>query len=196
MREEGEGIPRMFEEMQESLLREPRLAVDGGEFCVTLLNEPVFSGGDPEWRRIVGRLPLTAAQRRVLVAKPEGFTNEDYRRLNKVDRDRAYQGIQEMVESGVIRSADSKGRGAVYHLTPDLHATRAFLSGKASKIPGFIARNGVLRNSDYRNLFGTTRHAALRDLRVLVEHGYLISAGERRGAHFVAGVALEAAAKK
>jgi len=37
MREEGEGIPRMFEEMEESFLYGPGFVVEDGEFVVTLL---------------------------------------------------------------------------------------------------------------------------------------------------------------
>ena len=196
MREEGEGIPRIFEEMEESFLHEPRFKIEGGEFSVTLLNEPVFSGADPEWRRIVQRLTLSAAQRRVLTAHPEGFRSEDYQRLNKVDRDQAYREIQELVAQGIIRPPQSHGRGAVYHIAPDLRETRAFLAGRIPKLRGFLTRNDVLRNADYRVLFGVTRYSAVRELKRLVDSGYLTMAGERRGARYAAGPALEVPARK
>jgi carbamoyltransferase len=52
---------------------------------------------------------LTTAQRRVLLAHPDGFTNEQYRNLNKVDRDQAYREIQELVVMGVI-TPEGQGR--------------------------------------------------------------------------------------
>lgn len=124
--QKGEGIPRMFEEMEESFLHEPELGVDDGAFYVTLYNEPVLSGCDPEWHKIVLGLPLNAAQKRVLTGRPDGFTNEDYLELNKVDRDQAYKEIQEMVSAGILNQAEARGRGAVYRLAPGLRETKAF----------------------------------------------------------------------
>ncbi|MBI5882178.1 MAG: putative DNA binding domain-containing protein [Elusimicrobia bacterium] len=191
MREEGEGIPRIFEEMEESFLHEPKFRVESGEFSVTLRNEPVFVGADPEWRRIVQRLGLSTSQKRVLTAHPDGFTNADYQRLNKVDRDQAYQEIHEMVEQGVVRAAGSRGRGAVYRLAPDLHETRAFLSGRVSKLKAYLERRSEMRNADYRELFGVTRYGAVRELKRLVEMGYLVMTGERRGARYSASATLD-----
>jgi len=190
MREEGEGIPRIFDEMEASFLHEPKLRVESGEFSITLHNEPIFAGGDPEWRRIVQKLSLSPAQRRALIAYPEGFTNECYRRVNKVDRDQAYQEIQEMVAQGVVRSG-GRGRAARYRIAPDLRETRAFLSGRISKLGGFFSRRETMKNSDYRELFGITRHAAFRELKQLTQMGYLRMEGERRGTHYLAGPALD-----
>lgn len=44
MREQGEGIPRIFDEMEGSFLRPPEFTVEAGEFMVTLRNEPTFTG--------------------------------------------------------------------------------------------------------------------------------------------------------
>ena len=52
MREEGEGIPRMFAEMEESSLKPPAFMVEDVEFRVTLWNEPVVLSlpAEPAWR--------------------------------------------------------------------------------------------------------------------------------------------------
>jgi len=189
MREEGEGIPRMFEEMEESFLRIPELALEGGEFRITLRNEPVFLGPSPEWQRIVQRLTLSDSQKRVLLAFPDGFGNEDYRKLNRVDRDQAYREIQEMVNLGVVTSPEAHGRGAVYRLSPDLHETRA-LADRLPALREHLASQGFLKNADYRQLFGLTRFAAVRELRRLIQHNYLRLEGARRGAKYLAGPAL------
>lgn len=94
MRDEGEGIPRIFEEMEESFLAEPAIDVEEGSFVVRLFNEPIFIGPSPAWNKLVGDLPISPAQKRVLLAHPGGFTNEDYRRLNRVDRDEAYRRLE------------------------------------------------------------------------------------------------------
>lgn len=43
MREEGEGIPRMYEEMEESFLKQPEFHVEQTLFSVTLRNQPIFA---------------------------------------------------------------------------------------------------------------------------------------------------------
>jgi ATP-dependent DNA helicase RecG len=196
MREEGEGIPRMFEEMEEAFLHVPALAVESGEFVVALRNDPIFEGPSAEWQRIVQSLPLSVAQRRVLVAHPQVFRNEDYRKLNEVDRDQAYREIQEMVSLGVILPPASHGPAAMYRLAPSLHEARAFLSERVPRLREHLAAQPFLRNADYREMFGVTRFAAARELRRLVQDGYLRLEGERRGARYVAGPALSGTGMK
>lgn len=192
MREEGEGIPRMFEEMEASLLKLPQLTLrESSAFQVTLLNQPVFEGASDEWQHLVKRLRLNAAQRRMLVAQPDGFTNEDFRRLNAVDRDRAYREIHELVQRGVVTPPPAPGRGAVYHVASDLRTARAWLEARVPKIRRFLAKNPHLKNADYRSLFGVTRTTALKELLRLVESGFLVMEGERRGARYRPGPALE-----
>jgi ATP-dependent DNA helicase RecG len=191
MREEGEGIPRIFEEMEASFLKHPALETPSGAFKVTLRNEPIFSGPSREWQSLIQKLPLTVAQRRILLAKPEGFANEDYRRLNKVNRDQAYREIQEMVEKGVLSPSEGSGRGAVYRVSPDLKDARAWLEARVPQIQSILTQKGRLKNSDYREAFGVTRHTALSELRRLVAEGFLRLEGERRGARYVEGPLLE-----
>ena len=190
MREEGEGVPRMFEVMEESLLRAPEFEVQDATFRVTLHNVPIFAGPEPEWQRLVGQLAISTAQRRVLLAHPEGFTNEDYRRLNQVDRDQAYREIQELVGKGILLPPEAGGRGAVYRLSPEFHHARAWLESRVPRLRAHFRAAEVLTNSDYRQLFGVTRHMATRELRQLVQEAYLELVGERRGAKYLPGAAL------
>jgi len=190
MREEGEGIPRMFDEMESSYLALPDFEMDAREFTVILRNEPIFSGTSHEWRDVVRALPLSLSQRRVLLAHPEGFTNADYQGLGGVDRDQAYREIQEMVTQGVILPAESHGRGAMYRLAPHLHETQAFLRARLPQLRELLSAGRSLQNADYRVSFGLTRVAALRELTALTERGYLKREGERRGVKYMAGPAL------
>ena len=113
MREEGEGIPRMFDEMQRSFLRPPELDVtDDGRFVVTLRNPPIFESADEMWGHLLQGLTTNPAHRRVLLAHPGGFTNEQYREVNDVDRDEAYRQITEMVSSGLQTRARAAPAGA------------------------------------------------------------------------------------
>jgi len=190
MREEGEGIPRMFEEMEESFLHVPELRVENGAFSVTLRNEPIFSGPVPEWQHIIDTLRLSTAQKRVLLAYPNGFTNEDYRRVNQVDRDQAYREIQEMVIQGVIQAAKAHGRGAVYKISPELRNKRDFLVSKIPVLRRYFSKHESLKNADYRRIFGVERNIAKAELKQLVDEGYLQLQGERRGSCYVPGPVL------
>lgn len=193
MREEGEGIPRMFDEMQRSFLHSPQLAVTPDErFVVVLRNTPIFESADQSWRHLVERLTPNDAHRRILLAHPEGFTNQQYREINGVDRDEAYRQIQEMVSGGVVEAADRAGRGARYHLSPDLLETRSWLIQRVPRVRAWIAERGSLTNRDYRQIFELTRSVALAELRRLVEEDVLELRGERRGAHYVAGPKIDA----
>ncbi len=218
MREEGEGIARMFEEMEASYLHGPDFALEAATFTVTLRNEPIFTEASAEWQAAVRRLPLSLAQRRALIAHPGGFTNEDYRRLNGVDRDEAYREIQEMVALGVVLPAGAPGRGAVYRTEREAveqlarqnaryaNAKNAIPSAHIDDAPdSMVERTGALRsyfathpslkNADYREMFDLGRDAALRELRLLVRKGYLRMQGERRGAHYLPGPALRGPAE-
>lgn len=194
MREEGEGIPRMFDEMQRSFLRSPELELtDDGRFKVVLRNTPIFEAADESWRHVVERLTTDDAQRRVLLAHPEGFTNEQYREVNGVDRDEAYRQIQEMVNAGIVLAPGRPGRGARYRLSPDLLETRAWLRPRLPKVRSYLGDHGVLTNTDYREMFSVTRYVAVNELRRLVEEGVLELRGEKRGSHYVAGPRIETA---
>jgi len=190
MREEGEGIPRMFEEMEESFLHVPELRVENGAFSVTLRNEPIFSGPSTEWQHVVATLRLFTAQKRVLLAYPNGFTNEDYRRVNQVDRDQAYREIQGMVTQGIVQAAKAHGRGAVYRINLELRDEKEFLVSRVPALRTCFSQRGSLKNADYRTIFGVERNVAKNELKRLVDEGYLQLKGERRGAHYLPGPAL------
>lgn len=193
MREEGEGIPRMFDEMQRSFLHSPQLVVTvDSRFVVVLRNTPIFESADETWRHLVEQLTTNDAHRRALLAHPEGFTNEQYREINDVDRDEAYRQIQEMVSAGIVLAADRSGRGAHYHLSPDLLEARSWLQQRLPHVRRQLDERGMLTNADYRRIFGVTRYVAVEELRRLVEEGILELRGQRRGSHYVPGPQINA----
>jgi ATP-dependent DNA helicase RecG len=191
MREEGEGIPRIFEEMERSFLRAPEFLVAAHELAVVLRNDPIFTGPSDEWQHIVQNLAVSVAQRRVLLAHPEGFTNADYQHLNNMDRDQAYREIQELVARGVVTPAEAAGRAAQYHVAPGLRETRTFLQSRLPGLRQILAHRPHLQNADYRAFFGVTRVRAVRELGSLVELGCLRLEGRGRGARYVAGPDLD-----
>jgi len=190
MREEGEGIPRIFDEMEESFLHPPGIEIDSGVFTVTLSNEPIFVGPSQEWQKLVGDLNVASAQKKVLLAYPEGFTNEDYRRLNDVDRDEAYRQIQELVGLGVLKSSPISGRGAVYRVQDGIRQARAFLERRLPQLRVYFREHEFIKNADYRQLFGLSRYAAIRELQRLATEGFLRLEGTKRGARYLPQSAL------
>ncbi len=191
MREEGEGIPRMYEETEAVLLKPPSFAEQAGGFQVTLYNTPVFEGVGPEWRDFVNALDLKPSQRRMLLLKPDGFANQDYRQLNpELDRDQAYEQIQEMVARGIITSSGKAGKGARYRLAPAVLQDKLWRERRLPQLRRFFADHEVLQNAGYRRLFEVGRYRAVEDLRRLVDEGYLRRTGERRGAQYLPGARL------
>lgn len=191
MREEGEGIARMFDEMRRSLLTPPMFAVTADErFVVTLRNTPIFETGDDGWKRVVEALGLTAEQTRVLLSHPEGFTSRDYQELNEVDRDEAYRQIQDLVTSGIVLGAERRGPNAPYRLAPAILERHEVEQERLAPLREYLAEHGRLTNADYRALFQVPRETAKRELRGLVEEGVLVLVGERRASHYVPGSAL------
>ncbi|MCX6558333.1 MAG: putative DNA binding domain-containing protein [Candidatus Aminicenantes bacterium] len=190
MREEGEGIPRMYEEMEESFLKHPQFALDGSTFFVTLRNQPIYEGPGVEWKSLVEKLGLPTNQKRVLLAHPNGFSNEDYRNLTRLDRDHAYREIQELITAGVLVSSGSSGRGATYAPSPNLMQTRAWLEKRIPKLKAYFKVNQELDNTEYRRLFKMTRSAATRELKRLIEEGFLKLVGSKRGSRYTPGIIL------
>ncbi len=184
MREEGEGIPRIFDEMEESLLGQPVFSLETASFCITLKNEPLYTGQNPVWGMLVDRFRLAVNQKRVLLANPDGFSNEAYRKLTNVDRDQAYREIQELVTMGILDGAPSTGRGAIYWIAPALKQKRAWLESRVPKLFTHFSVCEKLTNNDYCKLFEITRFVAVRELKRLVDDGYLLSIGSGRGAHY------------
>ncbi len=89
-----------------------------------------------------------------------------------MDRDQAYREIQELVVMGVI-TPEGQGRGASYHLSPELHATRGWLEARLPALRTFFTAHEVLKNADHRQLFSiSSRSAASRELSRLVKQGY------------------------
>jgi len=181
MRDEGEGVSRIFAEMKEGHLHPPELTAAHGVFSLTLYNEPSFS---PEWRALVDELPLDLPQKRVLLAYPEGFTEEDYRTLNHVEHDEARRQIQAIVQRGFVCPGKPPGGADSYHIAESLLQGLEFLRQRLPVLRSFFAGHPRLTNADYRALFGVTRYTGARELKQLVARGFLLLEGEGRGAGY------------
>jgi ATP-dependent DNA helicase RecG len=190
MREQGEGIPRIFEEMEGSYLPLPELAVIGSTFVLTLRNQPIFDVGDPQWVRHLQSLPLNNRQRRILAARRRSaFTSGDYQSLNKVDRDTAYRELRGLVEQGIVAPPLAPGRGAVYRVlrAEEVTIPEAEVPVGAAALVQGMERRGFVTSADYQAAFGLNRFAAWAALRDLVAASVLERKGVRRGAKYFPG---------
>ena len=118
MRDEGEGIARIFDEMEESLLRAPEVEMVEGVFTVRLFNESLAAGADaaPE---TAGLANTRLADLREHFLRDPSLTNADYRRMFNISRYSAARELRRLVESGFLRM-EGKGRGARYLPQPPL----------------------------------------------------------------------------
>ena len=127
----------------------------------------------------------------MLLGHPDGFSNEDYRKLSNLDRNHAYREIQELIAMGIVISSGAAGRGAVFFPSPNLLQTRSWLESRVPKLKTYFKVHEQIDNTEYRKLFNVTRYSATRELKRLVEEGLKNLLGTRRGAYYVEGSALK-----
>lgn len=182
MQGSGTGLARVRDEMSNSSLRPPNVVHQHGMFRVTLRNEPEYTMAGPGWKNVVRSLPVSPDQKRILLARPDGFTHEDYGRLNAVVESDAKQGVHDLVRKGITTCAfRDEDDMPIYYLTPDLDDTRYFLEDRVPELLKFFRRHPKLRPANYRKLFEAAPAQASRELRQLVELGFLQVEGRGRG---------------
>jgi ATP-dependent DNA helicase RecG len=111
LREMGEGIPRMFQEMENHGLQPPEFSTEGFIFTVTLRNTPIYDDSTLRWLNQFGTTSMR--QRRLLAfayAHGKSFSTTDYQRIGEVDRDTAYREIRLMVKQGIVAPLKPKSR--------------------------------------------------------------------------------------
>ena len=194
MRDEGEGIVRVFREMAESLLREPEVESRSGLFTITLFNEPDWQAHGPGWKHFVDWLRVTDDQKRMLLLRPHGFTQDDYKRLNTVTPEEAAMRIGDLVARELVAAfRSSEDSTPTFSIPPEHEEMRLFLNDRVLKLRERFRRKSWLKNADYREIFDVDRRTAAKELRQLVEiFGLLRMEGTRRGAHYRPTAALGA----
>lgn len=113
LREMGEGVPRMFQEMESYGLHPPELSIEGFIFTVTLRNAPVYDEATLKWLNQFGAAQVNLRQRRLLAyayCHGKTFSTAEYERIAEVDRDTAYREIRHMVKSGIVAPLKPKSR--------------------------------------------------------------------------------------
>jgi len=113
LREMGEGVPRMFQDMEHYGLRPPEFSSDGFFFTVTLRNTPVYDEATLKWLGQFRRFQVSYRQQRLLVyaySHGKALSTMDYQRIGEVDRDTAYREIRSLVRLGILAPLKPKSR--------------------------------------------------------------------------------------
>lgn len=188
VREQGEGIPRIFEAMERQGLYPPEIRLEAGSiFTVTLRNSVAFQPETLRWLEQFKGMGLSGNQQRIMAYAKEhggGFTSSGYQRLVGVDLYAASREIKEMIRKGVIKLPKKGGR--VYEVV-----SLGTPPAKAGKPPEYITleptlkEKGFVKNEDIRKALGVSQFGARRVAKRLMAAGWLKPEGAKRGRRYV-----------
>ena len=180
MRDLGEGIPRMFEEMEREGFYPPKFEDVGGIFRVTLQNQPAYDRGTMEWLSRFMEMGLTGDQKRLLAyahAHDGRFTSRDYQKLANLDIYGASQSIKELMRKGIARSTAKGSR--TYEVLEPLESAPE-MPEDLQRLLHVIRQKGRVSNHDICVALNVDRKTAYRIAKRLVEEGWLIKEGHRK----------------
>ena len=184
MRDLGEGIPRMFEVMEQSYLHPPEFSQDGFMFQVTLRNTPVYDLQTQRWLQRFAGYPLNERQRRIMAyahQHGDAFTSRDYQKVSEVERDLAYHEIQEMIRLGIVGRRSGQYSRTYLVVEP---ATAKPMPTDLPPILDILFTRGYVTNQDLREIWGVSRATAWKRVKEFVAGGFLRQEGDRRGARY------------
>lgn len=185
MRELGEGIPRMFAEMEREGFYPPRIEDIGGAlFQVSLRNEPIYDPSTLEWLQEFNGLNLSGDQKRLLAyahAQEDRFTSRDYQKLAGLDLYGASNSIKELIRRGIVRPISRGSR--IYEVLEPLKAGSDVPEDLAKLLPT-LQKKHEISNEDIRENLGITRLAAARLASELCQAGWLERIGGGRGTRY------------
>jgi len=120
VRDLGEGIDRMRDEMKRADLPESLFSEPNFSFEVVLENTVIYGEKTDKWLKQLKGVELSEQQRRALafIFKYGEINNTQYRKINRVNRDRAIKDLHALVSLKLIKQFGKK-RGARYVLTEE-----------------------------------------------------------------------------
>jgi ATP-dependent DNA helicase RecG len=183
MREQGEGIPRMFQEMESADLQPPELTIQDFRFVVTLRNTPVYDRETLRWLRRFAGVELSRDQKRVLAlaASRGGYvTSREVQKQLGMDLYGASNLIKSLIRKNVVRLPEKGGR--VYEVV-DPGEPDYLPSQLAVLLPSFEQDERLTRRA-LAELWNVSSSRAYLNARALVEDGWLTMEGAGRGAGY------------
>lgn len=116
--EYGEGVDRMFRDMEERLLQPPTFAATPASVSVTLKSQSRLSVEDQVWLQLLGRPNLSTAERLALVAVRHRGDITRKRAAAFIDEGEGETLLRALVAKGLLRQVGTRG-GSRYVLTPE-----------------------------------------------------------------------------
>lgn len=181
VRERGEGLPRVFEEIEESFLPTPALMAVGRFFQIVLFNTPVFDDETMTWLKGFQLEKLSIRQRRILAYSYQSgkgfFVLRNYVQENKLEKEVAKKEIRQLVDLGIIEVVGKRKAAKYYPLLQ-----RGTIE---ERLREYFSRHESMKNADYRMLVGNIhRLAALQQLKNLEQRGLLRKEGKGKGTRY------------
>lgn len=181
VQELGEGVPRMFTEMERQGFYPPAFEDVGGTFFqVTLRNQPVYDQPTLEWLQRFAHLGLTGDQKRILAhARAHGgrFTSRQYQGLVGLDIYGASNSIRELIRKGVVRSTEKGSR--VYEVMEPGTGSPHTVLDELVRVLEDVSHARPIANEDVQRVLGVSRSTATRYLQGWVALGLLSPEGEK-----------------
>lgn len=188
--EYGEGIDRMFQEMEERLMEPPHFTATESSVTVTLFHRSALSIDDQAWLSLLGHIDLSPHERRVLVQARhgEGVTPRQLRRVFGDDTD-----VEALLQGARAKGLLTRvGRGGgVRHILSDEVVMRAGGGGveartrKRQSLLDEIRRRGSLSTAEAAAFLGEEDRGFVRQmLDDLVRAGEVSARGKTRARRY------------
>lgn len=193
MRELGEGIPRIYAEMEEAWLRPPEFNVVAESlFDVVLHNTPVLGDDARAWLKRFPVADLTSNQLRLLVYAREHdkrFTSHAYQRLVGTDIASAQRDIRALIGRGLVERTAKHGK--VYALVDNVETEpEVDIPEQLRTLIPLLRGGGSIANADVREALDVDRATAARLLDQWRLAGWLTRSNTGRWTRYAAGPRL------
>ncbi len=187
--EYGEGVDRMFREMEARLLEPPAIVASPSSVTITLRNRSLLSVEEQAWLGLLGHLDIAPAERRILVlARQQGaVTPRSVRSLmGEVDAEALLSGA---VAKGLLVLTGRRG-GARYVLSDEV-VLRAGATGveararQRQRLLDEIQRRGSLSTAEAMEILGEANPAVVRHvLNDLARGKRIVARGQTRARRY------------
>jgi ATP-dependent DNA helicase RecG len=183
----GSGIKAMLSAMRAANLEPPQFDDRRASFKVTFHNHTMMNPEAIAWLNQFANKPLNDRQRVALVyvRQHEKITNNEYRRLNRVDALCAGQELRGLVETGLIEQGGI-GRWTNYQLIESLKQSKEQVpANNEARILSYVRENGSATNEQCRTLLGLEGHQIYYLLKKLCDEGQLKPSGKGRWRKYI-----------